>query len=55
MSKTMGSSPGASTATQAVFPPYRPFASHGHGVDPRTPKKLTLTEPPDMAPRIVPT
>jgi len=36
-SRMMGSSPGTSSATHAVFPPYRRFVSHGQGVEPRTP------------------
>src|SRR5690554_5859660 len=42
-SSTMGSWPGDSRTTHEVLPPYRRFASHGHGVEPRTPKKLTLS------------
>ena len=49
----MGAWPGDSSATQEVFPPYLRLASQGHGVEPRTPKKLTLSSGLPRSPRLV--
>ena len=45
MSSSSGSSPGASTDTHDVLPPYRRMSSLWHGVEPRTPWNVTrITE-----------
>src|SRR4051794_28404645 len=51
-SRTIGAWPGASSDTHEVLPPYRRLASQEHGVDPRTPKKVTLSSgfPPGSYP-----
>lgn len=46
MSSTMGASPGAWTTTHDVLPPMPCTLDEQHGVDPRTPKKVTCTPRP---------